>query len=166
MAKTTVRPANTDDAAFVLALNETNVEVLAPMDDEAYLRALHTSEMLDVVEVDGEPAAFIIAYREGADYGSENYRWFAGRHRSFLYIDRIVVDERFRRRGIGRELYRRVVERARGSDVPVVCAEIDTAPVYNGTSLAFHAGMGFAEVGTQSVRGGTVEVSLQELRVG
>lgn len=40
-------------------------------------------------------------------------------------------------------------------------AEIDTEP-YNEASLKFHAAMGFHEVGVQRIRGGCVQVSLQE----
>lgn len=37
---------------------------------------------------------------------------------------------------------------------------------YSETSLRFHAAMGFREVGVQTVRGGAVQVSLQEAAVG
>ena len=49
--------------------------------------------------------------------------------------------------------------------MPFVTAEVDTVP-YNAESLGFHAAMGFHEVGTQSVRGGSITVSLLEKRTG
>ena len=35
---------------------------------------------------------FAIVLREGADYGSPNYRWFSDRHERFTYLDRMVVE--------------------------------------------------------------------------
>ena len=49
---------------------------------------------------------------------------------------------------------------AQRTGVFLVTAEIDTIP-YNATSLNFHKTMGFREVGTQVIRGGTIQVSLQ-----
>ena len=161
-----VRRARTDDAAFILRANADNVEVLAPLDARGLAFFEANAELLQVAEADGAPAAFLVALREGVDaYPSENYRWFSARYPKFLYVDRIVVDEPFRKLGLGRRLYEGVVAHARATGVPTVTAEVDTAPVYNAASLAFHARMGFREVGTQTVRDGTVEVSLQALDV-
>ena len=52
------------------------------------------------------------------------------------------------------------------NDIEIVAAAITTVP-YNKESLAFHAKMGFTEVGEQLIRGGTVRISQQvkELRI-
>lgn len=156
-----IRDVKLEDIAFVMDVNETNVEVLSPMDDAKYLYFMDCSEMFQVAEVEGEPAAFLIALREGlADYTSENYIWFSKQYEKFLYVDRIVIDERFRTMGLGRKLYEGVFRHAEGSEVPVVTAEIDIIP-YNEPSLKFHEAMGFEEVGQQVIRGGEIKVSLQ-----
>ena len=92
-----IRSAGMKDADYILNLNEVNVEVLSPMDLDRYRYFLNCSDMFQVAEVNGEPAAFLIALREGiADYTSENYIWFSGQYDRFLYVDRIVIDEKFR----------------------------------------------------------------------
>jgi predicted GNAT superfamily acetyltransferase len=120
-----------------------------------------TAELFKVVEVDGQPAGFMIVMREGADYTSENYIWFSQQYEKFLYIDRIVIDEHFRKIGLGRYLYEYVFQYAEDTGVSVVTAEVDILPVYNEPSFGFHKEMGFEEVGQQIIRGGDVKVSLQ-----
>ena len=149
------------DLDYVLALNEKDVVVLSPMDREKANYFRQTAELFKVVEVDGQPAGFLIAMREGADYTSENYIWFSQQYETFLYIDRIVIDENFRKIGLGRCMYEYVFQYAADTDVPVVTAEVDILPVYNEPSFGFHKEMGFEEVGQQIIRGGDVKVSLQ-----
>src|SRR5213592_4605231 len=101
------------DVGAVLALNEESVQALVPMasDDLARFRNLTTHTL--VCEVDGEVAAFAIAYAPGTAYDSVNYRWHAYRFDDFLYLDRIAVAARFRRRGIATALYDAMEEVAR-----------------------------------------------------
>ena len=161
----TIRDAGMQDADYILELNKTNVEVLSPMDQNRYRYFLGCSDMFQVAEVDGEPAAFLIALREGiADYTSENYIWFSGQYDRFLYVDRIVIDEKFRSSGLGRELYKGVFEHAAKAGLSIVTAEIDIEP-YNEPSLKFHKAMGFKEVGQQVIRGGEIKVSLQARQI-
>ena len=160
-----IRPAAEADHPFILRLNKENVEVLSPMDADRLNKLAGAAELCLVAEMDGVPAAFLIALREGVDfYDSENYRWFSRNYESFLYIDRIVIDEPFRGMGLGRAIYNAVFQKARDTGVPFVTAEIDTIP-YNEVSLNFHKVMGFREVGEQIIRGGAVKVSLQEAKV-
>ena len=162
---TLIRDAEPGDAGFILDLNEVNVEVLSPMDEVKYRYFLDCSEMFQIAEVDGKPAAFLIALREGLpDYASENYIWFSKTYDRFLYVDRIVIGEEYRKLGLGREIYEGVFRRAREMGIPVVTAEIDIIP-YNEPSLKFHEAMGFREVGQQVIRGGEIKVSLQSADV-
>ncbi len=156
-----IREVNLQDADYVLNLNEVNVEVLSPMDEDKFMYFKDMSELFQVAEVDGKPAAFLIALREGLDdYTSENYIWFSKQYDRFLYVDRIVIDESFRGHSLGRKLYEGVFDHAKATGVPVVTAEIDIIP-YNKPSLMFHEAMGFEEVGQQIIRGGEIKVSLQ-----
>jgi predicted GNAT superfamily acetyltransferase len=102
---------------------------------------------LVVAEVDGERAGFLFGFTEGSAYASPNYRWFAARYPSFVYVDRVVVDERHRGLGIGRLLYDDLVAWSAGRH-PVLCAEVNTRPRNDG-SLRFHSRYGFTEVGRQ-----------------
>ncbi|MBQ6402004.1 MAG: GNAT family N-acetyltransferase [Firmicutes bacterium] len=162
----TIRDADLEDMPFILDLNRVNVEVLSPMDEEKYQYFLGVSEMFQVAEVGGKPAAFLIALREGLpDYTSENYIWFSNTYDQFLYVDRIVIDEFYRGCGLGRKIYEGVFQRAEETGVAFVTAEIDIVP-YNGPSLKFHEAMGFEEVGQQVIRGGEIKVSLQARKIG
>ena len=94
------------DVPLVLDLNERNVELLAPL-DAARLDQLSTwAHRAQVIEVAGEPAGFVITIPAGTDYDSPNYRWFSALYgSSFHYLDRIVFEDRFRRRGLGSAVY-------------------------------------------------------------
>jgi hypothetical protein len=88
---TTLRDARREDFAAILALNAESVHFLSPLTAER-LDALHRAAAYHkIIEIDGEVAAFLLAFREGAPYDSPNYLWFAERYPEFLYIDRIVV---------------------------------------------------------------------------
>ena len=160
-----IHSVHESDYDFILRVNEENVEVLSPMDRDGLLRFAEMAEMFSVATVNGQRAAFLIALTEAASsYESENYRWFKNRYEHFLYVDRIVIDEPFRKIGLGTALYQNVFHYAMLHNIPVVTAEIDTIP-YNDASLKFHRRMGFEEVGTQYVRNGQIQVSLQMVKV-
>lgn len=157
-----IRNITEQDYDFVLQTNLDNVEVLSPMSRERMLYLKPLCELFLIAEVEGRPAAFLMALREGTtEYDSENYRWFAQHYEKFLYVDRIVIGEPYRHLGIGRKLYETVFDHARKIGAPVVTCEVDTIP-YNAVSLSFHKEMGFHEVGTQHVELNDVTVSLQE----
>ena len=160
-----IRNAEERDYPFILKVNEENVEVLSPMDDDKIWNFSEWSTLFLVAEIDGDAVAFLLALREGIlDYDSENYLWFSKNYQKFLYIDRIVIDEPYRRLGVGRALYQKAFCYANAAEVPFVTAEIDTEP-YNEESLGFHRAMGFKEVGVQVVRNNSIKVSLQERRI-
>ena len=94
-----------------------------------------------MVEIGGEVGAFLLAFREGADYDSPNFRWFAARYDAFLYIDRIVVGQAHRGKGVGIGLYEDLF------------------------AFATQTRFGFREVGTQWVAAGRKQVSLQDVTV-
>ena len=114
--------------------------------------------------MDGVVAAFLLAFREGADYASPNYQWFAQRHTQFLYIDRVVVGTAHQGQGLGPLLYRDLFDFARDSGMSAVSCEFDIDPP-NDNSRRFHARWGFKEVGVQWVAGGKKQVSLQQAPV-
>ena len=113
-----------------------------------------------VVTDNEEVVAFLIAIGSGAPYENDNYAWFASRFRNFLYVDRVVVDARFSRRGFGRLLYNDLFEFARSNEIGMITCEYNIEPP-NPASRAFHDRFGFRELGTQWVAGGAKRVSLQ-----
>jgi len=161
---TMLRDATPADFPAILALNEAFVAVLSPLDD-ARLARLHVQAAWHrVIESDGRIDAFLLAFREGADYDSPNYRWFAQRYPRFLYVDRIVVAGSTQVRGAGSRLYRELHALAVHDAVPLITCEFDIEPP-NPASERFHARLGFREVGRQLLHGGRKTVSLQALDV-
>lgn len=155
-----LRDATDADFQRVLALNDAEVQHTSAM-DEARLRWLHARAAYHRVAcADGEVAAFLLAFRDGADYPNPNFDWFAARYPAFLYVDRVVVDARFAGRGLGSLLYRDVFAHARAQGAAVVACEFNVVPP-NETSAAFHARWGFNEVGRPWLDDGHKQVSLQ-----
>ncbi|MEO9078022.1 MAG: GNAT family N-acetyltransferase [Rhodanobacter sp.] len=158
-----LRDATPADFPAILALNQAFVAVLSPLDGER-LAQLHGQATLHrLIEQDGHLAAFLLAFREGADYDGANYRWFAQRYARFLYVDRIVVAGGRQAQGTGSRLYSDARALASGTAVPFITCEFDVEPS-NPASARFHAKQGFREVGRRQLDGGKV-VSMQVLDV-
>lgn len=103
-----------------------------------------------VAEVDGAIAGFCLVLAPGADYGSLNYRWFSARYDDFVYLDRVAIPADYQGHGLGRALYAEV-ERLAADRRPTATdftLEVNLEP-RNDQSLAFHARLGFTEVGQQ-----------------
>jgi uncharacterized protein len=139
-----LRPVGDDDVQQVLALNARNVEALAPMDEPRLRQLQGIADRFDVLELDGGFAGFVITFGAGTAYDSENYRWFSERFGDFYYLDRIVLHEDVRRRGLGGFVYDEMerVAKERGR----LTLEVNLVP-RNHASLAFHERRGYAEVG-------------------
>ena len=157
-----LRPVRDTDSAQLLELNSAAVPAvnnLGPDDLAALIIASHSAI---AVVADTEPdtvLGFAILFAAGADYASENYRYFSGRAETFLYVDRIVVAEGHRGQGLGARLYSAVFDAARALPTDVVFCEVNLRPA-NPESLAFHDRLGFTEIGRQSTKNDTVVVSL------
>lgn len=176
-----VRPATADDLPAIGRLNREAVPAVGDVDEAALWRLVQESSATFVAvergsepevergsepdEDEGEVVGFLLAFGPGADYASPNYRFFADRYVAFQYVDRVVVDPMWARRGIGARLYDAVEDLAVSTDSPVVTAEVNVAPP-NPASLAFHAARGFVGVGEQDTEDGAKRVRLlvRELR--
>jgi predicted GNAT superfamily acetyltransferase len=155
-----IRDAQPSDFGAILQLNAGSEHFLSPL-DEAKLARLHGAAALHwVVEDAGVAQAFLLALREGVDYDSVNYRWFAARYPSFLYIDRVVVAPGLRGKGWGRQLYTDLFVHARLAGIRNVVCEFDLEPP-NPASQRFHQAFGFTEVGRQRAGPAHKLVSLQ-----
>ncbi len=132
----------TDVEAF-LELNRESEALLSPL-DAASMQALIATAYCAWLTPNHD--AMLIALNERSIYSSPNFHWFAERYERFVYVDRVVVAQSARGRGIARSLYERLIEQARIDGYPVVCAEIYYDPP-NPVSDAFHESMGFIEVG-------------------
>jgi predicted GNAT superfamily acetyltransferase len=137
-------------AKTLLALNNAHARELSWLEPE---RLQHLVEQAFLARKIGDVDAFMIAFDQDARYYSPNFLWFCARYPRFIYVDRIVVASSARGRGCARRLYRDLFEHvARAGHERVVC-EVNSSPP-NPASDAFHAALGFVEVGTASVYDG------------
>jgi predicted GNAT superfamily acetyltransferase len=128
----------------LLELNLASVQELSDLDESRLQSILSLAHRSLVVENEGEVVAFAVAMPPGVRYDSDNYRWFSAHFEHFLYLDRVVVAESLRRRGIGAQLYD-AMEAAALPFGRMVC-EVNVVPL-NEISLAFHASRGYVEIG-------------------
>jgi len=154
-----VRPLVATDAARLQPLNDAAAPAV-PITSAHDLAALVGLSSLALgVDRDETLVGFVIALPPGADYESENYRYFESRDVDHLYVDRIVIDEAERGHGLGAILYDAVFEAARDQGRAEVTCEVNLDPPNPG-SMAFHRRRGFRELGSQPTKGGSVTVAL------
>ena len=127
-------------------LNQANTPEVGSLESMQHLKRLidFSAYNLLVLKKD-EIVGFIICMRERSAYGSENYKFFTKRLKKFLYVDRVAIDERHRRAGLGQAIYEDIFSQASNENLPVAL-EVNTQPV-NQPSLNFHEKMGFDQVG-------------------
>jgi predicted GNAT superfamily acetyltransferase len=159
---TALRPIEPRDHAAVLALNHTNVDLLSPLDEVRLHELLTLSDRADVVDVDGAVAGFVMTFGPATTYDSANYVEFTQRYGSeFYYLDRVAIDEAFRRRGLAALVYDEIERVA--APYSRLTLEVNIQPP-NEASLAFHLARGFVEVGTLGDQTKAVSLMSKELR--
>ena len=134
----------------LLALNNAHATELSHL-ALARFRALLDAAWLALAAEDC--SALLLAFDQGAVYDSPNSLWFRERWPRFAYVDRVVVAPESRGRGIARALYAAVLARAAAGGLERVCCEVNLDPP-NPASDAFHATLGFAEVGRTTLPSG------------
>src|ERR1700728_4335087 len=156
------------DEAAILALNRAHVAETSTL-EAAELRSL-LAQAFHVGTCDRGREAFLIALDQNASYLSPNFLWFKSRHERFVYIDRVIVAPAQRGRGLARLLYEELIAAAAQARHTLIGCEVNVDPP-NPASDAFHAALGFSEVGRAILPGGekrvrylTREVPLAEPR--
>jgi len=135
----------------LLALNNAHAQELSWLEAERLEYLISEAFLARRI---GHVDAFLLAFDQDARYDSPNFIWFRARYPRFVYVDRIVVAPSARGRGCARRLYADLFEHAvRARHDRVVC-EVNKIPP-NPASDAFHAALGFVEIGTASVHGGS-----------
>ena len=138
-------------ASALLTLNNAHAQELSWLEAERLQYLVREAFLARRI---GNLDAFLLAFDQDARYDSPNFIWFRARYPRFVYVDRIVVAPSARGRGCARRLYHDLFEHAvRAGHDRVVC-EVNKMPP-NAASDAFHAALGFVEVGTASVHGGS-----------
>ena len=155
-----LRPITDADVGEVLRLNQTHVELLSPLDAARLAQLRSWAARADVIVGDGQTAGFVLVFGHGTPYDSDNYRWFHDRFDRFYYLDRIVIDDRFRRRGLASAVYDEV--EAAATPAGRLTLEVNVDPP-NGPSLAFHRGRGYLELGRRGTPGHVVSLMAKNL---
>ena len=102
-----------------------------------------------------ELIGFIICFRENSVYGSENYKFFNKNKKKFIYIDRVVVKDAYRRMGFGTKFYK-YLDKVASEQLLPICCEVNSIP-RNEISMNFHINNGFKEVGKRDFQDHSVK---------
>lgn len=154
-----IRPLTTADADALAMLNNAATPAVPITEPSGLARLVDLADLALGLERDGRLVGFVIAIGPQASYDSENYAYFESRGVDHLYVDRIVIAESERGTGLGAVLYEQVFDAARAAGRHEVTCEVNLDPPNPG-SQAFHARLGFEQVGVQATKGGAVTVSL------
>ena len=136
-------------------LNQLNTPEVGSLDSIEYFKNLLTLSSKNLfVLLGNEIVGFIVCFREGSSYSSLNYKFFSENETKFLYIDRVVIKDAYRRKGIGLNLYQYIESIAMEENIPL-CCEVNTRPL-NKVSIDFHTNFGFKEIGNYDSGTGSV----------
>ncbi|TRD00553.1 GNAT family N-acetyltransferase [Mesorhizobium sp. WSM4303] len=138
------------DEPATLALNNEHAAELSWLEPERLSFLLGEAFYIRRI---GALEAFIMTFDQDARYDSPNFLWFRSRYPRFVYVDRVVVAGEARGRGHARRLYEDLFAEAARAGHSIVTCEVNADPP-NPASDAFHAALGFAEVGGAVIHGG------------
>lgn len=136
----------------MLALNTTFETELSPLTIEELRALLDAAFMARAIDAE---SGFLIAFDESANYQGANFTWFKQRYERFVYVDRIVIAEAARGRGLAKAFYAALIEEARTARQSRIVCEVNISPP-NPESNAFHDRLGFQEVGQATLDNGKV----------
>jgi predicted GNAT superfamily acetyltransferase len=149
------------DLGELLTLNNRHRTELSELDHEEFARLAAAAFRARETRA---PASFLLAFDQDAPYASPNFLWFKARLPRFVYVDRVVVAADGRRLGLARRLYADLFDNARAAGHTIIAAEVNSDPP-NPSSDAFHARLGFEEIGRARLddRGKTVRYLVRGL---
>jgi uncharacterized protein len=105
---------------------------------------------------------FLLAFDQEPALGAINFNWLAQHSSQFVYVDRIVTAPHARGQGLARALYQALFTAARDRGAKRITCEVNLDPP-NPASDAFHAAMGFTEIGRAELPGGKIVWYLERL---
>lgn len=146
------RAAAESDFAVILALNLESEHFLSPLNASKLTRLFREAAVFQVATWQDLIAGFLLVFGPQADYDSPNFLWFKSRFSDFLYVDRIVISEKFRGHHLASGFYERLENHAIADGVARIVCEVNIDPP-NPASLRFHESQGFIELGRQSIQG-------------
>ncbi|MDR7231663.1 putative GNAT superfamily acetyltransferase [Caulobacter sp. BE264] len=157
----TVADLVTPEGAALLALNNAHAVELSWLEPERLARLVAEAFLARRV---GVADALLLTFDQDADYDSPNFLWFRERYPAFVYVDRVVVADSARGRGLAKGLYDDLFAAAEAAGHERIVCEVNSDPP-NPASDAFHAALGFVPVGTAEIHGGKKTVTYLERRL-
>ena len=147
--------------AALLALNNAHAEETSFLTIDAWRTLIEAAYAATCI---GGAAALLIAFDDQAVYDGVNFQWFRSRWKNFVYVDRVIVADSHRGRGVARALYAELFRRMVASGHTTLTCEENINPPNSGSDV-FHARLGFNEVGRAELpdRGKEVRYLVKDL---
>jgi predicted GNAT superfamily acetyltransferase len=142
-------PFDANLTAALLALNNAHAEELSYKTPEDFAALI---EAASHVRAEAGGLALIVAFDDSCTYDNPNFHWLKQRFQKFYYIDRVVVSDAARGRGLARAFYDELAARTRDEGRERLVCEINSEPP-NPQSDAFHEKLGFRPIGSQALEG-------------
>ncbi len=152
-----IRLIRKNDLASVSVLNEKAIPHVNSLTLDELEWFMKKSQLFVVAEEENTVVGYMIVLGPGIEYESLNYKYFVAHYKSFDYVDRIVVADSHKGKGIGTALYKYLND---NSTSKFVTCEVNLIPP-NPLSIKFHENKGFKEVARQKSEGGKKMVSLR-----
>ena len=137
-----IRRVQEKDLPIILELNNRESKWVGKKEIDFFQKYMDIP-IFNVFEANERIVGFLMAMDQNTYYDSINFLWFKNKVNKFYDIDRVIVDESMRGKGIASLLYREVIDTK--GDIPLV-AEVSINPSNEG-SIIFHDKIGFKDVG-------------------
>lgn len=138
-----IRRPTLKDLCFLTRCNNSEAKWVG-VEEPSFFEKYMSLPNFMVVEVEGKQAGFLMAMGPEVDYDSLNFLWFKEKVPNFVYVDRVIVNPEFRKRGIAQALYRTLY--TLNPYIPTVC-EVAIEPERNEESIPFHKKQDFSPIG-------------------
>jgi uncharacterized protein len=109
----------------LLRLNNASARETSLLTPERFDRLIRTAHVALFIP----PAvALLLAFEDTDDYDGGHFLWFRRKPGRFLYVDRVVISEEWRRRGLARRLYEDLFKRAARLGHSRIVCEVNVEP--------------------------------------
>ena len=107
----------------ILSLNQKAMPAVSFMDEKSLNYFYNVSEYFKLIKCSKENKiyGFLIGLTDRLNYQSENYLWFSERYSSFMYVDRIVIQDDSLGLGFGSMLYNDLIDYSNGKFQNIIC---------------------------------------------
>ncbi len=152
-------------------LNEQNVPNVGTKSLDGFINLVENSDYNECILRNNEVIGYIVCFQDNENtinymrqIKHKNFNEIGKSVSNFLYIDRVVVENHYRKSKLGTALYKNTLNFAKENFIKNLTAEINLLPSINEASFKFHKSFGFNEIDTVKYSE-DYEVSLQKLLI-